>query len=303
MAKKKGQSTGPKTVAGKAKSSKNARKASIFTKAYLAWEDQVQQQEQLDQLTEQWQAYDPSRQLILRTIEHCQLGIERMMYAERLQIEGAMQSLDIATEFCARARFSPVEYMTVPSWYFMGEEGQWHKDHAVKLCKAYDQAKTFKAHYTDLLSAQVASQYPDLYRYVLSGCAVGTTFLTALGQQFKQATPVMNLNALINEIDKDYVYYLRWGQDPERYQAIVDGIRGERMLKVMDLERNSRYATAFQNRLIKGLTSLAAMDQHEQLMAEHSMTCLEYQDGSDQVVSDQLDNADLAVSDSEQQEE
>jgi hypothetical protein len=74
MANKKGQSTGPKTVAGKAKSSQNARKASIFTKAYLPWEDQAQKQEQLDQLTEQWQAYDPSRQLILRTIEQCQLG-------------------------------------------------------------------------------------------------------------------------------------------------------------------------------------------------------------------------------------
>jgi hypothetical protein len=220
-----------------------------------------------------------------------------------LQIEGAMQSLDIATEFCARARFSPVEYMTVPSWYFMGEEGQWHKDHAVKLCKAYDQAKTFKANYTDLLSAQVVSQYPDLYRYVLSGCASGITFLTALGQQFKQATPVMNLTALINEIDKDYVYYLRWGQDPERYQAIVDGIRGERMLQVMDLERNSRYATAFQNRLIKGLTSLAAMDQREQLMAERSMTCLEYEDHSDEVVSAQLGNTELTVSDSDQKEE
>jgi hypothetical protein len=283
MANKKSQPTGPKTVAGKAKSSKNARKASIFTKAYLPWEDQTQKQEQLDQLAEQWQAYDPSRQLILRTIEQCQLGIERMMYAERLQIEGAMQSLDIATEFCKQARFSPVEYMTVPSWYFMGEEGKWHKDHAVKLRKAYDQAQQFKDSYSDLLSAQVVQQYPDLYRYVLSGAKAGTTFITALGQRFKQATPVQNLSVLINEIDKSYSYYLRWGENPERYQTIIDGIRAHKMLQVMDLDKSVRYATNFQNRLIKGLTSLAAMDQHEQLMAPSSMPCLEVEEDAGEI--------------------
>jgi homoserine kinase len=69
------------------------------------------------------------------------------------------------------------------------------------------------------------------------------------------------------------------------------------------LERNSRYATAFQNRLIKGLTSLAAMDQQEQFMAERSMTCLEYEDHSDEVVSAQLGNTELTVSDSDQKEE
>ncbi len=302
MAKKKGQSTGPKTVAGKAKSSKNARKASIFTKAYLPWEDQTQKQEQLDQLIEQWQAYDPSRQLILRTIEQSQLGIERMMYAERLQIEGAMQSLDIATEFCKQARFFLTESMSVPSWYFMGEEGKWHKDHAIQLSKAYDQAHQFKDNYSDLLSAQVAQQYPDLYSYVLSGAKTGTTFITALGQRFKQSTPVQNLSALINEINKDYSYYLKWGEDPERYQAIIDGIRAQKMLQVMDLDKSVRYATNFQNRLIKGLTSLAAMDQHEQLMAPSSVTCLEAEEDAGEVVKAEIIQSSDASDDESHQE-
>ena len=297
MANKKGQSTGPKTVAGKAKSSQNARKASIFTKAYLPWEGQAQKQEQLDQLTEQWQSYDPSRQLILRTIEQCQLGIERMMYAERMQIEGAMQSLDIATEFCKQARFFLTESMSVPSWYFMGEEGQWHKDYAIQLAKAYDQANEFRANYSDLLSAHVAQKYPDLYKYVLRGSGAGTTFMTALGQRFKQATPVQNLVALVNEIDKDYPYYLKWGQDPERYQIIIDGIRAEKMLKVMDLDKSVRYATNFQNRLVKGLTSLAAMDQHEQLMASSSIPCLGSTEGSEKVPIGEVVQSDSSVSD------
>ncbi len=299
MANKKGQSTGPKTVAGKAKSSQNARKASIFTKGYLSWEDQVQKQEQLDQLTEQWRAYDPSRQLILRTIEQCQLGIERMMYAERMQIEGAMQSLDIATEFCKQARFYPTESMTVPSWYFMGEEGQWHKDYAIQLSKAYVQANKFRANYSDLLSAHVVQKYPDLYRYVSSDSSSGSTFMTALGQRFKQATPVQNLVALVNEIDKEYPYYLKWGQDPERYQTIIDGIRAEKMLKVMDLDKSVRYATNFQNRLVKGLTSLAAMDQHEQLMVSSSIPCLESPENSDEMPLAEVAQSDNLLGDAD----
>lgn len=166
----------------------------------------------------------------------------------------------------------------------MREEGRWHKDEASWVRKACDQARQFKDNYKDFLSAQVAEQYPDLYQYVLSTCASGTTFITGLGQRFKQAIPALNLLALINEVDKSYSYYLRWGKDPERYQAIIDGIGAEYMLKVMDLDKIVRYATNFQNCLIKGLTSLVAMDQHQQLMGEESVTYLEYADDANNVI-------------------
>jgi hypothetical protein len=55
------------------------------------------------------------------------------------------------------------------------------------------------------------------------------------------------------------------------------------MLQVMDLDKSVRYATNFQNRLIKGLTSLAAMDQHEQLMAPSSMPCLEVEEDASEI--------------------
>lgn len=251
--------------------SQNARKASIFAKGLLPWENRAEKQEQLDQLTEQWNAYDPSRQLILRSIEQCQIGMERMMYAERMQIEGVMQSLDIAADFCKRARFSPVEYMSVPNWYFMDEEGQYHKEEAILISKAHRQAKQYIDSYRELLSAHVSQEYPDLYKYVLAGTPTGTIFINALGQRYKLATPLLNLKALISEIDNSYIYYLKWGSDPDRYQTIVDGIRAEMMLKVMDLDKSTRYATNFQNRLIKGLTALAAMDQHEQSVNSKSI--------------------------------
>ena len=72
--------------------------------------------------------------------------------------------------------------------------------------------------------------------------------------------------------------------DPDRYQAIIYGTRAEQMLKGMDLDKSVRYATNFQNRLIKGLTSLAAMDQHEQFMGEQSVAYLEHAEDTNSVI-------------------
>jgi hypothetical protein len=68
--------TGPRTVAGKKASSQNAQKGAIFTKGYLASENIEQKQMEYEALTVQWGAYDPTRQMILRTIEQANLGIE-----------------------------------------------------------------------------------------------------------------------------------------------------------------------------------------------------------------------------------
>lgn len=46
-----------------------------------------------------WHAIDPSRQILLRSIEQAQLGIERMMEIEQKKIAGLMQSTTIAKEF------------------------------------------------------------------------------------------------------------------------------------------------------------------------------------------------------------
>ena len=58
--------------------------------------------------------------------------------------------------------------------------------------------------------------------------------------------------------------FLKWARDPERYEVIIAGIRAEQMQEGMDFDKSTRYATNFQNRVIKGFTALAALDQHEQ---------------------------------------
>jgi hypothetical protein len=106
---------------------------------YLPHEDVAVKQEQFSQLRAQWQAIDPSRLFLLRSIEQAQLGIERMMYIEQKKITGLMQSLTIAKEFCLRAGLSEVMPEKLPAWFFL-TSGAKDKQHALQFALIYDEA-------------------------------------------------------------------------------------------------------------------------------------------------------------------
>jgi hypothetical protein len=54
-----------------------------------------------------------------------------------------------------------------------------------------------------------------------------------------------------------------WASRWQSYQVIIDGIRAQQVLEVMDLDRTNRYATSFQNRILKGLQALDTMNKIE----------------------------------------
>ena len=254
--------TGPKTAEGKKVVSKNASKASIFTKGYLANEDVVLKQAQFEQLCEQWGADDPSRQLVLRTIEQASLGLERMMGAEKIKIEGMMQSQNIAQKFANIAGLDPIRAMEYPFWFFSEDDGG-QKEYAVWIDQVWKQAKLLQTTYSDRDVPKIPERFPELYEYVMCSVPPNASFLMTLGQQYKQQTVTLNLAELMNQIRAKYEHHLIWAQAPRRHQLIVDGIRASQMCDVMDLEKSNRYATAFQNRILKGFQALAVLDQYE----------------------------------------
>ena len=253
--------TGPKTIAGKNISSKNAQKASIFTKGYLPSENPEQRQAQFELLCQQWGASDPTRQLLLRTVEEASLGYERLMLAMRQKIEGKMQSLDIAQEFAKQAGISVLEAMSFPSWYF--KEGSSEKAFAAKVLDAYAEVIALRRCFSDQLTAQIAQQFPNLYAYVMEGQRQGAIFSSVLGQRYRQATPLQNYAAVQKEIEDNHKYHLLWAQDEERFETIITGIRATQVIEAMDLDKYTRYTTSFQNRIFKGIHGLAIVDQYE----------------------------------------
>jgi hypothetical protein len=259
---KKGQSTGPKTQDGKAVSSQNARKDSIFAKGYLPWEDQEAKRQDFDALIKQWRAKDPTRLILIRGIEQSAISMERMMYAQARKIKGLMQSVTVARAFCDRAGLSPLAAGALPHWFFLDDGGE-EKQHALKLAKIFDEAFDLKSSYSDQLVSGVKETYPNLYEYVMNGYREGASFISVLGHRYEQPIPTMNLVKLMNDLKEKYPHHFTWAEDPMRYQIIIDGLRAEQMEEAMDLDKTNRYATNIQNRVAKGIATLAAMDQHE----------------------------------------
>ena len=109
-------STGPTSLEGKAISSKNATKSGIFAKGYLPGEDGQEQELLVRGLVKAWQIEQhPERMTFIRDIEEADLRLSRVMLCEHLQIEAAMQSLDVAQEFGRLAGFSPSAYLSFPA--------------------------------------------------------------------------------------------------------------------------------------------------------------------------------------------
>jgi len=258
---------GPKTAEGKQIVSKNAQKSAIFTKGYLPSEDVAQKQAQFDQLSEQWHAYDPTRHIVLRTIEQASLGLERMMTCEKIIIEGTMQSLDIAHEFVERAGLTDARPSILPPWFFMEDDGG-EKDRAILIDQIWGQAEQLRLKFCDAIVPKIAQLYPDLYKYVMQGQQPNASFLMVLGQQYKQSAVTLNLAALMNTLSDKYPDHFLWARAPKRHQMIIDAIRQEQMRAVMDLEKSNRYAVSFQNRIFKGIQMMATLDQHEALVAQ-----------------------------------
>jgi hypothetical protein len=95
-----------------------------------------------------------------------------------------------------------------------------------------------------------------------------SSFIMTLGQRYGQSAVTLNLAALMNELHERFPYHFVWVEAPERYQAIIDGLRAEQMEASIDFEKSTRYATNFENRIIKGYSALAALDQHEALIKQ-----------------------------------
>ena len=256
-------STGPTSLEGKAISSKNATKGGIFAKGYLPGEDGQEQELLVRGLAKAWQIEQhPERMTFIRDIEEADLRRSRVMLCERLQIEAAMQSLDVAQEFGRLAGFSPSAHLSFPAWYFQDDEvGVYQKDWAIWVDAAQEQALELKRNYRDQLVPHIAQEFPSLYDYVMNGQPVGASFIAVLGARYKQSAPTLNLGVVSNEISEKYRDHLVWARDLQRYEIFIRGIRARLTAQILTDERTNRYLIGAQNRKMKAEQALVALEQ------------------------------------------
>ena len=257
------KSTGPVTQEGKAIASKNATTKGIFAKGYLPWEDAAEQQALVQGLVKTWKAdQNPERMTFIRDIEEADLRLSRAMSFERIQIEAAMQSLDVALEFCQKAGFAPSAHLSMPHWYFQDDElGEQEKRKALYVDLVQEEALELKRMYSDHIVPTIAQEFPNLYSYVMRGQKEGASFIAVLGARFKQSAPTLNLGVVSNEIGEKYKPHLIWAYAWQRYEIIIAGIRARVASNIVADDKTMRYLVSAQNRKIKANQALAALTQ------------------------------------------
>jgi len=117
----------------------------------------------------------------------------------------------------------------------------------------------------------------------MQGQKEGTSFLMTLGQRYKQSAVTLNLATLLNELKENWEFHFIWAQAPARYQTIIDGLRAEQMEQAIDMDKSQRYATNLQNRMLKGFSALAVLDQHELLMKNQQQRLAELENAANPV--------------------
>lgn len=256
-------STGPVTKEGKAIASKNATTKGIFSKGYLPWEDPGEQQALVQGLVRTWQAdQHPERMTFIRDIEEADLRLSRAMNFERIQIEAAMQSLDVALEFCQKAGFATSAHLSMPHWYFQDDElGEHEKRLALYVDKVQEEALELKRVYSDHIVPTIAKEFPNVYSYVMQGQKEGASFIAILGVRFKQSAPTLNLGVVGNEIGEKYKDHLVWAYAWQRYEIIIAGIRARVASHIVADDKTTRYLISAQNRKIKANQALASLTQ------------------------------------------
>ena len=259
---KRSTQTGPKTEAGKKIASKNAQQFGIFTKGYLACENQAQLEKQYLDLCQQWGAHDPTRQILIQGLQQGAICAQRLSHSQKQIIDAQMQSPNVRQQFSTMADIDPVIAHHLPSWFFQAADHP-QKKKALYVDRVWVEADELKRQYSDSLVAQVQTRYPTLFHYVMSQERPGSSFVSVMGQRYKQNVPSQNLALLKNEIKEKFQYHLIWAEDPERFEIYIDGIRGQQMANGMDWEKTIRYATSFQNQVIKACSALESMDRLE----------------------------------------
>jgi hypothetical protein len=173
----------------------------------------------------------------------------------------------VGQDFTARAGLDDRIASLLPSWYFLEDDGG-NKARALYLDQVYQQAQDLKQRYSDTLVAQAQTRFPQLHEYVMEGYTPNGSFVMVLSKKYQKNMPTLNLVELMNQLATHFRFHLMWAQDPQRYQIIVDGLRAEKVLEVLDFDKSNRYLTNFQNRRIRafqGLESLERLQEVRQL--------------------------------------
>ena len=254
-------STNPSTSVQTPDPSKNALKKGIFTNALIEGEDPEAVEVIVEDVINRFEVEDASGEIYARRFVQTTMQINRLNKAQIDYVEGYMQSELARQEFCRQVGISPIFSKDLPDWYFTTEskpreESRW-------IWRALKEAKWLQTNYSVDLIIRAKGSVPNLWRFLMGEEGSPTqkvhTFGDRLATLYKKSTPQENLKVLIETIEHNYDYELKWAKSTQRFDLVVQGIRGRATMEAMSNPNWARADSLYHRRsqdLVQTLVSL-----------------------------------------------
>ena len=254
-------SSNPSTEVQTPDPSKNALKKGIFTNALLEGEDPQAVEVIVEDVINRFEVDDASGEIYARRFVQTTMQINRLNKAQIDYVEGYMQSELARQEFCRQVGISTIFSKDLPDWYFTAETKP--REEAMQILKILKEAERLVANYSVDLITRAKGVVPNLWRFLMGEEGGATqkvnTFGDRLASLYKKPTPQENLKALIEIVEHNYEYELQWAKSSQRFDSIVQGIRGQATMEAMSNPNWARADSLYHRRsqdLVQTLVSL-----------------------------------------------
>ena len=254
-------SSNPSTEVQTPDPSKNALKKGIFTNALLEGEDPQAVEVIVEDVINRFEVDDASGEIYARRFVQTTRQINRLNKAQIDYVEGYMQSELARQEFCRQVGISTIFSKDLPDWYFTAETKP--REEAMQILKILKEAERLVANYSVDLITRAKGVVPNLWRFLMGEEGGATqkvhTFGDRLASLYKKPTPQENLKALIEIVEHNYEYELQWAKSSQRFDSIVQGIRGQATMEAMSNPNWARADSLYHRRsqdLVQTLVSL-----------------------------------------------
>lgn len=254
-------STNPSTPVQTLDPSKNALKKGIFTNALIEGEDPHAVEVIVEDVINRFEVEDASGEIYARRFVQTTMQINRLNKAQIDYVEGYMQSELARQEFCRQVGISTIYSKNLPDWYFTSETKP--RSEAVWIFDALNEAEWLLEKYSVDLITRAKGSVPNLWRFLMGEEGSATqkvhTFGDRLATLYKKSTPQENIKALIEIIEHNYDYELKWAKSAQRFDLVVQGIRGQATMEAMSNPNWARADSLYHRRsqdLVQTLVSL-----------------------------------------------
>ena len=253
--------TGPKTSAGKKRSSQNAIKTGVYAAKLLPGEFASNYAAMRDALINDYEAYDAIGLTAVEEFAMTAVRKNRVIQAEAQYLAGVMQTEEARKALAEKLHGSQIFARIIPWWYLKGGDCE-EKKQASTIRLALNQLSQLKATGEPPTHQVIAFSYPALFEVVMWYQATSAeTFWHVLVRETQKKHSSTCLDIFSAKLQKEWEPYIEWADNAHRYQRVVDMVYAEFAMRVMSKPEMIKLTNALNRQTEHALSVLHARDQ------------------------------------------